>query len=153
MKAIVLMFTGLLLIGCASVPPGPPVGPYQRTIEVAGTKDELFIKTMKWMTKTFQSAKSVIQYQDKEAGIVTGNGRIDTNNPVTTVYLDFVLTIEIKDAKARLTFDNLTTSTIVGAQTTTRPVYEGPGVQEEIRKRFDPLVASYIREMSFNSDF
>ena len=153
MRTIAVLSIGLLIVGCASVPPGPPVGAYQKTIEVSASKDEIFIRTMKWMTKTFQSAKSVIQYQDKEAGIVTGNGKIDMNNPVTKVYMDFVLTIEIKEGKVRLTFDNLSTSTIVGAETTTRPIYEGPGVQNEISKRLDPLVESYSQEMSNSSDF
>jgi len=109
---------------------------------------------MRWMTKTFQSAKSVIQYQDKEAGIVTGNGKVDMNNPVATMYLDFVLTVEIKDGKVRLSFDNLTTTMIiVGRDTRTRPIVEGPGVEAEIHKRLDPLVESYQREMSTTSDF
>jgi len=153
MKNFAVLLIGLFLFSCATTPPGKIIGPYQKVLDVSGTKDEVFIKTMKWMTKTFQSAKAVIEYQDKEAGIVTGNGRLDMHNPVEQVYLDFVLTVEIKEGKVRLSFENLASEMTGGGRTSTEPVREGPGVQEEIKKRFAPLIDSYIKEMSINSDF
>jgi hypothetical protein len=42
------------------------------TVRPAGTKAELFVKANLWMVDQFKSAKSVIQYSDKEAGVIKG---------------------------------------------------------------------------------
>lgn len=44
----------------------------EEIINVSGTKNELYIKANQWMVKTFTNAKSVIQFQDKEAGKIMG---------------------------------------------------------------------------------
>ena len=48
-----------------------------RVVEVENmSKDEIFIKSMEWFSRTFKESKSVIDYQDKEAGKIMGNGAI-----------------------------------------------------------------------------
>ncbi|WP_107822016.1 DUF4468 domain-containing protein [Mangrovibacterium marinum] len=44
----------------------------EQVIEVPGTKDELYVKANEWMVRSFNNAKSVIQFQDKEAGKIMG---------------------------------------------------------------------------------
>ena len=40
--------------------------------DVIGSKDELYVKANAWMVSAFNNAKSVVQYQDKEAGTIMG---------------------------------------------------------------------------------
>ena len=44
----------------------------KKVIEVDGTKNELYVKANSWMVENFKSAKSVIQFSDKESGTVMG---------------------------------------------------------------------------------
>lgn len=79
-------------------------------IEVPGTKDELYIRANQWMVRTFKSAKSVIQYQDKEAGKIMGKcilqsiklppkTLIELPNPVDIYSL---ITISVKENATRI---------------------------------------------------
>ena len=78
-------------------------------IDVPGTKDELYIRANQWMIRSFKSAKSVIQFQDKEAGKIMGKYLMFTINldkpilnlPITNdVYS--LITISVKDNATRI---------------------------------------------------
>jgi hypothetical protein len=46
---------------------------YSEIIDVPGvSKDDLFVKTNLWAVGYFNKAESVIEYSDKEAGIISG---------------------------------------------------------------------------------
>ncbi len=45
---------------------------------VKGSQNQLYIKAYQWMANTFNSAKEVIQMQDKEAGKLIGKGVMKT---------------------------------------------------------------------------
>ena len=71
MKTFYSILLVLLLTSCATIQ--MVTTPKQDgIIETRGTKDELYIKANQWMVKTFNNAKSVIQFQDKEAGKIMG---------------------------------------------------------------------------------
>jgi len=40
-------------------------------------KDELYVRAKKWFVDTYNSAKNVLQMEDKEAGIIVGKGLFD----------------------------------------------------------------------------
>ena len=68
-------------------------------------KDELFVLANSWAVDAFNSAESVIEFSDKEAGIVKGNfesalsdGMRSSGRARTT------MTIEVKDGRARISF-------------------------------------------------
>lgn len=44
----------------------------EQILEIKNSKNELFIKANQWMVNTFKSAKSIIQFQDKEDGKIMG---------------------------------------------------------------------------------
>jgi hypothetical protein len=68
-----------------------------------------------WLAETFRSAKAVIELDDKQAGVVVGNGIIDypcegVMNCVVGANgwrVAFSMRIEMKDQKARVTFSGL----------------------------------------------
>jgi len=79
--------------------------PIIRTYEVNGNKDELFLKSNLWMISVFKDAKSVIQYSDKNEGILAGKYLLHYYvNPYShnddSKYA--VIEIRIKDNKAHI---------------------------------------------------
>ena len=70
-------------------------------IEVPGTKEELFVKANEWMVRTFNNAKSVIQFQDKEAGKIMGKYLMFSISQVNTdVYS--LITISVRDKATKI---------------------------------------------------
>jgi len=110
-----MRFTILTLIvfcGCASMMQTIPVEERQliKIYEVPGTsKSEIYQKAISWVAKSFVDSKAVIEVQDKEAGTIIGKGivRFKVGGAVT-VPCRFTLTINIKDDKYRVSFEDLT---------------------------------------------
>ena len=90
----------------------------QKFIEVPGMpKDVIYEKSRIWIAKTFRSSKAVIEYENKETGLIIGNGVIHYAVPVgigmeTQVPVRFTMREDIKDGKIRITFDNLLEGTM-----------------------------------------
>ena len=84
-----------------------------KTIENEFNKDSNFIKANEWMVETFNDAESVIQFTDKEAGIVKGKyvmkkgsvsaGLYGTTNTIDPFYA--IITIRVKDNASRIEID------------------------------------------------
>lgn len=75
MKKIILFaaFATVLFQSCSGLQ-GVPVSmePIEHQFQVDKNKNDLYVSANNWMAETFNSAKSVIQFTDKEAGVVTG---------------------------------------------------------------------------------
>lgn len=71
--SLILLF-GLFSFQSCGTFQGTPVSmePIEHHFEVDKSKDDLYVSANNWMAETFNSAKSVIQFTDKEAGVVTG---------------------------------------------------------------------------------
>ena len=69
--------------------------------EVSST--ELYARASSWMVGTFKSSDSVLELEDKEAGILKGKFTLTAPQFLGTIYFDNIVTIEVKDGKARLT--------------------------------------------------
>ena len=75
---------------------------------LSSNQSELFVKANGWMVETFNDASSVIQYSDKEAGVLIGkyllSGKVLTGlygaTADTRVYAKIEL--KVKDNKARI---------------------------------------------------
>jgi hypothetical protein len=72
-----------------------------KIIEVQGTKDELYIKANEWMVRTFNNAKSVIQFQDKEAGKIMGKYLMNSIGQ-TGADTYSLITISVKDGATKI---------------------------------------------------
>ena len=99
------------ILGCASAP--QPLSSekniYQEVIEIQKPQNELFISSMKWMTDAFTSAKAVIEYQDKEEGIIIGKGtaQVGIHDGSGKSSVEFTIRLEVKDNRARVTFKDM----------------------------------------------
>lgn len=149
MKYLIMSLSILLLSGCVTTPPPKPVDPVQKVIEAKGTKAELYTRTMDWMVKNFVSAKSVIQYQDKDAGVITGKGSIKVRDILgIQTYLSFIFKFEIKDGKLRVTADQIEETSFqdvsgYGTKTTPEPV-----PQKDIDDFLMPLFSGFQKAVN-----
>jgi hypothetical protein len=84
---------------------------YEEVVEVGNSfnKASLYKNAKTFLAETFNSAKAVIEYDDKEEGKIIGNGRTHIYESVKTfltttpvdVSISFVISIECKDGKYR----------------------------------------------------
>jgi hypothetical protein len=68
MKRIFLLL--LFATSCASKP--IIIEPVEKSFEANGSKSELYVRANTWFVDTFNSAKMVVQFADKEEGVITG---------------------------------------------------------------------------------
>jgi len=75
---------------------------------VKGNQNQLYIKAYQWMANTFNSAKEVIQMQDKEAGKLIGKGIMKTptakdglGSKIGDDIVYYTISIDVKDGKYR----------------------------------------------------
>ena len=99
----------ILLISCATT--GTKVTEpvtYSETIEVASvSQDDLYIRANMWFVDVFNNADSVIQFSDKESGVI--KGKYIGDNVMVGIYIckiSTTITVEVKDGRCRITFDN-----------------------------------------------
>lgn len=132
-KFAIAGFIGFSLVGCATVPTAdnPPMTEYQRIVEIPNVKQDLIYEgSRQWVAKSFKSANSVIQYQDKSTGSIIGKG----NMPFTCTgwtcanglpySLDFTFKVDAKDNKARVSFSDLNIHQSAGYSALLGPVNE-----------------------------
>ncbi|MCP3943533.1 MAG: DUF4468 domain-containing protein [Desulfobacteraceae bacterium] len=155
------LFISLFLVGCAGLQPVTDTNRiFQRVIQAPGySKEQIFNGTKIWIAENFNSAKAVIEYENKDDWTIIGNGII----PYPCTGFDcvakmnwkvpFTMRVDIKDQKFRLTFSNIHLSwppsynATFGAQ----PGYNGPvrtqGDLDAIKPKFlkfgDALLASF----------
>ena len=70
-KLLLLLCVAITIQSCATYTP-VSMEPISQSFVIDKEKDEIFVSANNWMVENFNNAKSVIQYTDKEAGIVTG---------------------------------------------------------------------------------
>jgi hypothetical protein len=116
MKLKGIIFTilaAMLLHGCSTVQYVPEnERRIERVIEASGwSKNKLYVKTNAWFVETFNSAESVIEYQDKEDGVIMGKYTLEINlNPELNLFssgagystIRQVVMVDIKDGAVRI---------------------------------------------------
>ena len=115
-------------------------------IELSGvSKDEIFVRANSWMVDTFVKADSVVEYSDKQAGLIKGKYVTDTTDGAYLMRVKSVITVEVKDGKARISLRNpmqkATGSMLGGAP------YNNPYVPVESRQFFDEKVKPQFSEV------
>ena len=104
-----------LVTGCAGM---QPISEADKTIERVVeapnySKDQIFSATKIWVAENFKSAKSVIEYENKEEGTIIGNGVIAY--PCSGMdclaksdwKVPFTMRVDMKNEKFKLTFTNM----------------------------------------------
>lgn len=71
-KYLTLFIIAVLVTSCGVTKNLQAPTSIERIVELNESKDKLYIKANEWMVSSFKSAKSVIQFSDKEEGIITG---------------------------------------------------------------------------------
>ena len=74
----------IVLSGCAAPGSNTPLVEYQEVIEFDSEIDKstLFNRTRLWLAEAFVDSKEVIELEDKEAGLLVGNGGMEyTDRP------------------------------------------------------------------------
>jgi hypothetical protein len=108
-KLLFIAVVGCFFIGCAGTYENitPEQARFEKVFETTVPKDKVYDKCMQWISHNFKSAKAVIEYQDKDAGKIIGNGSTSFTRSIVEIPLTFTMEISIKDGKYRLVFDNL----------------------------------------------
>ena len=110
MRHLLLLLTiGLVLTSCATVKTGSFKA---KTEQVQNSKSKLdnYVAANEWMVEKFNSAEDVIQFADKEAGIVKGKYTLNYAAPVYYGYgystparlSTAIITIRVKDSVAKI---------------------------------------------------
>jgi hypothetical protein len=114
----IVLFTTFLFIGCTGMQQITEADrTFERIVPAPGhSKDEIYDSVKMWIAENFRSAKAVIEYDNKVAGTIIGNGNmkypcsgldcIAKNNWT----VPFTMRVDTKDEKFRLTFSNLKVS-------------------------------------------
>lgn len=111
---IMLLFCMVCMFGCAgAMPVKPEDATFQKVLDLPQqSKESIFEKSKQWIAISFRSAKTVIEYDNKSEGVIIGNGSIDRPvsdvNPFGGGLVTFTMREDIKDGKARLSFEKLT---------------------------------------------
>ena len=105
MKKILLIALLALTASCGTVKyfTGPP--PVEKIITLTSNKNDTYIRANEWMVETFNNAESVIQFSDKEAGIIKGKYRMyDSPSPYHDD-ISVIITVKVKDKAAKVNID------------------------------------------------
>lgn len=112
---IIMFIASFLFVGCAGMQQITEADRnFERIVPAPGhNKDEIYDSVKMWIAENFRSAKAVIEYDNKEAGTIIGNGNMKypcsgldciAKNDWT---VPFTMRVDVKDEKFRLTFSNL----------------------------------------------
>lgn len=111
MKKTFYLLVAVVLLSCQSVQYIPvSIDPVEKTFEVIGNKNDLYVRANNWMVETFKSSKSVIQFSDKEEGLVTGKYILKTfysfdayGQKFESGVLNAIIKIQVKDNASKIT--------------------------------------------------
>ena len=104
-NVFILLLSILLFWSCANMPDMEPVTGEvdSRTIDVPGAaQDDLYIIANSWMVDRFVSAESVIEFQDKEAGMIKGKYVTSISDLWNIYNIKTTVTVQVKEEKARI---------------------------------------------------
>lgn len=104
-KILLAAAISISVSGCVSTETYKPVE-LTNFIEVQDMDQKvLFNKTRQWFSEYFVSGESVIDYEDKEAGTIIGNGIADVGSEAFGIIqhgIHFTLRVDTKDGKLRV---------------------------------------------------
>jgi hypothetical protein len=103
------------MLGCAGMQPITEADrTFERIVHAPGhKKDTIYDSTRIWIAENFRSAKSVIEYEDKEIGTIVCKGAMKyPGNGIEHLLKSdwnvlFTMRVDVKDERFRLTFDKL----------------------------------------------
>ncbi|MDY7026706.1 MAG: DUF4468 domain-containing protein [Spirochaetota bacterium] len=108
-QTILLLISAAMLFGCASATTVMSEDPQViEIIEVDASVSDIFRLSNEWMVETFNSAEAVIQYTDKEEGVLMGKGVSEIPVTLGSWRIGYTLKIETREGKARISIYDMT---------------------------------------------
>lgn len=107
---LILVLSLSVLSGCAATPQIQPYQPVVITeiVEIPDqTQEQIYNKARQWFSQYFVSGKSVVDYEDKNEGVIIGNGVSDNGSTDLIGLINYKLSFEYnirldtKDGKFR----------------------------------------------------
>jgi hypothetical protein len=118
----------------------PDYSKYQKIIEQDGiSKNEIYEGILQGCVKIFNESSSVIEYKDKEEGVIKGKAQYTPTWTFFPTTYYFIFTFEMKDGRYRVTFDGLEYDT--GTQHFGRRIY-GKDEYKTMEPVFEQLIES-----------
>ena len=107
LSIVAMLLVALFVVsGCASTSNENVVDEMNVVVEVPNkTADELFVLANSWAVDTFNSAEAVIEFSDKDAGIIKGTFSHSISG-FNTYLTETTITVEVREGRARITFDD-----------------------------------------------
>lgn len=106
---LVLLISISLLTSCATMmgtKASPEMRIFEKIIDIPDkTKNELYINANSWFVENFNSAESVIEFQDKESGKIMGKYVYTYYEGIYNHMVRQVISIDLKDNKVRITIN------------------------------------------------
>lgn len=101
---IIAVFCVFAAVSCTSLQ-SVDIGTFQEVLTVNEmTADELYNKAQAWFVDSFVNSSQVIELQDKGSGVIKGKYTMTIpRNAMCDLVLESVITVEVKDGKARFT--------------------------------------------------
>lgn len=148
MKAFIFLL--ILCIGCT-----PIITTFNQDDNVSatfkdleGTKNQLFTRSQEWLIAAFNSAESVIQYSDKEDGVIIGKYKLRTVATAGHGYdLYATITIQVKDGRARISIQPYGTWGYIKSSNLI------PYTKEQARKEMEEMGWSFEQFIRVPMDF
>lgn len=113
-KLLLLLFLVPMLLFSQKIELDEKTGLYAQTevLEFEGlSKDDLFNKTIEWVTLNYNSANDVVQLKDLELGKIIVKGNFVSSLMISKVWIYHTLILEFKDNRIRYTYTNFSSAT------------------------------------------
>lgn len=160
MKRVLFCIVPLIVfVSCVSIAKTDPAlldKPFEYIYEYSDlNKEELFKRAKLWFAETYNSAESVLSFEDRESGVLKGNA-IASGMMAGDIYVrsyKYNISIQVKDNKAKLEFLN------VGPHQTYSGTTQVGGINidyqagyDVAKENFDNLAASFDRQLKEGID-
>ncbi|MBP5576053.1 MAG: DUF4468 domain-containing protein [Treponema sp.] len=101
---IVSLFAAFIMLSlaCATTKDATLPMKYEEVVDISGSKDAIYTKANLVFVDLFNSAKSVLQYSDKEAGVMKGKYVSDLSLPTATYEICSIIDVSVKDGKYKI---------------------------------------------------
>ena len=145
-----LIFGIYVLVSSCAVPKTlVRLEPTYHIIESDLSRDELFVNANIWLVESFKSAKDVIQFSDKEAGIVMGKYLLSLpyfdDDQLNPQGISALIKLQVKEGATRITIIPEAFVEPSGDM-----YYNAPYDREDVQNSINLLIQSYVGFVKFD---
>ena len=117
-KFVVVFACIMVLSGCVTLVTKESFNDLVTVVDVQASRDQIFDRTLHWIATSYVAPKQVIQFSDKENGLITFNGSMyENNDPWSDRVINYKMIVEIKNNKFRLQMIVLSWENVKGRRT------------------------------------